>query len=660
MKLKRRIFSVFAFALAASANSFAHAETSYTSLITFGDSLTDGGSYSSNVIAGSGGLLPSGIHYRFTTNFLDGSARTWAEYLAASMGLQLEPNTIDGVFNLSGSAGTNYAQGGAQVTVDPGLSSAPGAPARSVEKQIDAFLAVNPQLHSSQLFVLWAGANDLFHANPSAHGVDIATAAVDLAGQIQRLKSAGATYIVVNGLPNLGQTPLYSNTFINNLLSSGDPALAAAASTLFNTTLKQSISGKNVIYVDTAKLLGAVVADPVRFGFNPVAGTVPYGLYVANNGSLIYPPGDTTCLTHVLTSLVDPREKAFANSFIFTDPIHPTDAAHALFGQAVFGVLRAVDQKATTLFETSYAIRQQGIDLEPRLSAAALLKGDGMNGELRHVGDNQFWFGGSLGGYQHNSTQLDPDYSANTEAGSVGVDRMITSDALLGAAFSYSMGHSTFGNDVETYDSRLSLATLYGTAFLARHLYVNASLQYGDLSLRNIQRTVALGATSITSSGSTAGTYKAARIGLGYENSYGSWSCNPSISLTAARTLIKGYTESDTPVSLAYGDAEYNSNIVTFAISCRMNGSKDRWLPAIRLGVDHDLDQSPMTVGIGPDNSLIATLPIDKPMRTFYNASVGVQRIMNAGTVSISLAGSAGSDFTDRSYMLSARYTIPF
>jgi hypothetical protein len=83
MKLKRRIISVFAFALAASANSFAHAETSYTSLITFGDSLTDGGSYSANVIAGSGGLLPSGIQYRFKTNFLDGSARTWAEYLAS-------------------------------------------------------------------------------------------------------------------------------------------------------------------------------------------------------------------------------------------------------------------------------------------------------------------------------------------------------------------------------------------------------------------------------------------------------------------------------------------------------------------------------------------------------------------------------------------------
>jgi hypothetical protein len=83
MKLKRKILSVAAFALATSANNFAHAKTSFNSLITFGDSLTDGGSCSANVIAGSGGLLPSGIHYKFSTNFLDGSARTWAEYLAS-------------------------------------------------------------------------------------------------------------------------------------------------------------------------------------------------------------------------------------------------------------------------------------------------------------------------------------------------------------------------------------------------------------------------------------------------------------------------------------------------------------------------------------------------------------------------------------------------
>ena len=63
--------------------SYADSSTSFNRLITLGDSLTDGGSYSGLPIFQSGGLAPN-IKYKFTTNFSDGSAKVWAEYFAQS------------------------------------------------------------------------------------------------------------------------------------------------------------------------------------------------------------------------------------------------------------------------------------------------------------------------------------------------------------------------------------------------------------------------------------------------------------------------------------------------------------------------------------------------------------------------------------------------
>lgn len=652
MKFKKSVLSFASMALLSSGHVFADASTPFTSLVTFGDSLTDGGAYTSTMLYGG---APSGLRYKFTTNYTDGSAKVWAEYLAASMGLTLAPNTVNtltGTFITNGTGGTNYAQGGAQVSTDPAADYQPGFPAYSVKSQVDAFLTSNPKLNSSELFVLWAGANDVLNANPSSAAADVVQASGDLAAQIQRLKSAGATYIVVNGLPNIGQTPAFTNT---NLQHTAYAASMTALSSLFNSTLKQDIQGMNVIYIDTAKLLNAVINDPTRFGFNAQAGAVPYGLYVYQQSG----GTDSSCLTSAITCIVSPTAKAVANTFIFTDGIHPTDAAHAIFGQAAYGVLRAVGQQTTMLFAPSYAIRQHGIDLEPRLSPAALLKSDGLVRELRPVGDTQFWFGGSAGHFTNSASQVAASYSANTQLGSLGIDRMVTQNALLGAAFSYSMGQSSFGGGSGDYKSTLNLGTLYGTAFLSQHFYANATLQYGDMTFKDINRTVVLGPTSITSSGRTNGNYEAARIGLGYIDTYASWSISPSFSLTTSRTRVNGYSENDTAVSLAYGDAQYRSTFATWAISGRMNGAKDEWLPAFRLAVDRDLNNSSMTIGVGPDSSLIAKLPIDKPMKTFYNASVGAQRITDSGTWSVGVTATAGEALSTKGYSLSVGYKLP-
>jgi outer membrane autotransporter protein len=350
--------------------------------------------------------------------------------------------------------------------------------------------------------------------------------------------------------------------------------------------------------------------------------------------------------------------KAVANSYLFTDIGHPTDAAHLIYSQLDFSVIQSVGQQASMLFAPSYAVRQANSDIEPHLSSLALMRGANLNTDTRPLGDNQFWFSGGSNGFDSNSNQITPSFSSHTTTGTIGLDRMIASNALLGGAFSYSNGHSKFGSGSGEYDSHLSLGSLYATVSLSNNFYMNSTLQYGDIRQDRIYRTVFLGPTSITSIGKTSGSYEAIRIGFGHIDNYGSWSITPSVSISLAKTKLKAYSESETPVSLAYGDASYKSNFGTFAIAAQMNGSKDVWLPFFKMSIDRDRSNKPMTVGVGPDSSLIANISIDKPIRTFYTGNAGIQRIFDGGSLSIQGSATAGSALSNKGYGLSATYKL--
>lgn len=73
---------------------------------------------------------------------------------------------------------------------------------------------------------------------------------------MNRLKAAGAIDIIVNTLPNMGQT---------SRANSAGPDTVTLAKNLsvdvFNATLKQALRGGNVIIVDSAKILNTVISS---------------------------------------------------------------------------------------------------------------------------------------------------------------------------------------------------------------------------------------------------------------------------------------------------------------------------------------------------------------------------------------------------------------
>jgi phospholipase/lecithinase/hemolysin len=312
-------------------------------LVVFGDSLSDGGAYTAWAsFAASGAnrmtgatplaMLAAAAPYggKFTTN----PGKVWVENLATAVGYDLKPANLMGggqpSMNLSlqqlggCTTCTNYAQGGARVSLQPGIGNTgttanPSNPAAAqigfagnsagaavaanpvllgaanadyavsnaflgastlpVKQQIDQHLAstfvTNGNFASTDLVIVLAGANDVFTQaglagagaiTATAAGQAVGLAAGELAAQVARLKAAGAKHVLVVGLPDMGVTPYGIG---NGAATAG--ALTSLSQSAFNPTLKAGLASvPGVAYLDPVPLFNAVVANPSSYGFTKV------------------------------------------------------------------------------------------------------------------------------------------------------------------------------------------------------------------------------------------------------------------------------------------------------------------------------------------------------------------------------------------------------
>lgn len=329
------------------ANTTVGAQTNVSGIrrvVVFGDSLSDGGAYSVWATAAASGavqfkgatgatplqMLAAAAPYggKFTTN----PGTVWVENLAATVGYDLKPANLMGggqaSMNLSlpqlgGCATcTNYAQGGARVTLQPGIGNKGttanppnvavsaagfagnnageavsdtavlvgvatadyavtntflGAATLPVKQQIDQHLASTyapaGQFAATDLVIVLAGANDVFTQaglaatiGAQAAGQAVGAAAGELVAQIARIKAAGAKHVLVVGLPDMGVTPA---GVAQGAVAAG--ALTQLSRSVFNATLTGGLASvPGVAYLDPAPLFSEVVANPTKFGFTKV------------------------------------------------------------------------------------------------------------------------------------------------------------------------------------------------------------------------------------------------------------------------------------------------------------------------------------------------------------------------------------------------------
>jgi phospholipase/lecithinase/hemolysin len=283
-------------------------------VVSFGDSLSDVGTYAPIASAVGGG--------RFTTN----PGQVWTQNVAQYYGDTLSAAyTIDLTHELKAQGGFGYAEGGATVATPANqndfLTDVIGNVEMPVNQQVSSYLSAHGSFNANQLVLVWAGANDVLRAGtPPAATTTVETAATTLAQVVGQIVQGGATHVVVVNLPNIGLSP-------DGLASSDGGANFTQLSELFNSTLTSALQTNGlqskVIEVDAYTWLNGIIANFQANGFS-----------VSNTGQACDPsktPDDTSLLCSPAT-YVSPNAD---QTYMFADGLHPTTHLHALFAQYV-------------------------------------------------------------------------------------------------------------------------------------------------------------------------------------------------------------------------------------------------------------------------------------------------------------------------------------
>ena len=140
----------------------------FTAVVSFGDSLSDVGTYAPATSLAGNGTAPY-IGGKFTTNSATGTL--WVENLATSIGLQVTPAQVGfGTTSVNCPAAavpalantcTAYGQGGARVTDINGIGHANGALTLPVAMQIANHLARFNSFKDTDLILVFGGDNDV-------------------------------------------------------------------------------------------------------------------------------------------------------------------------------------------------------------------------------------------------------------------------------------------------------------------------------------------------------------------------------------------------------------------------------------------------------------------------------------------------------------------
>lgn len=356
------------------------AKGSFTSLVTFGDSLSDQGTYSpATSLTGNG--QPPFFGGKFTTN-IDGNQGTiWVENLATTMGLTVYPAEmgfgassvkcpVKLVVPAAAALCTSYGQGGSRVTDPNGIGRNNGAGALTVPmvKQIANHLAAFGSFKSTDLILVWGGNNDVFvqfgafaaaagviQANAAAGKITadqanrqlydaqtaaqygMKTAAQELTGYVRdQILAKGGKYVAVFNLNDSSQTP-----FGSTLDASARGVLVTLVDT-FNLWLRDGLTGLPVQWVDQNSTGKDVYANPAKYGLvNNAVPTCDAAKISAITGGAVADGSSLFCNATPGMPYNGLRAGANVDTWQFADGVHPTRGGHKLISNFVTSQLKA-------------------------------------------------------------------------------------------------------------------------------------------------------------------------------------------------------------------------------------------------------------------------------------------------------------------------------
>ncbi|MDQ2701578.1 MAG: autotransporter domain-containing protein [Pseudomonadota bacterium] len=534
-----------AVALALAAAPTLAQESPFSQTVFFGDSLTDSGHFRPvliQVVGPNGALIG-----KFTTN----PGLVWSEYLADHYGTDATSDN---------QGGSNYAVGGAWVGTETagGLGAQP-----SLATQVGGYLAsTGGRADPNALYSVWGGANDLFSVTSLAQAPAVIGAAVAAeVGIVGGLKAAGARYVLVANVPDLGLTPAFR--------AGGAPMMAqgTALASAYNDALFAGLAsqGLSVIPVDTFGFLQEVAADPGAYGFSNVT-SAGCSTAVQGGSSLFCSPA----------SYVSPD---VPGGYMFADGVHPTTRTHAMMAELAVSMIDGPRQVAMlphveTVVGRARAERVATRTSQPRDGAQA----DGM----------QWWFDVRADSQRYGDGN---DYDGIGPALTIGVEKA-SGNLVYGGFAGYGQQAMDWGLRRGSFDQ--NDATIGGYAgWRSGSLWLNGQASYSQLGY-DIDREVQLGPVTRVHSGSPDGSNISIGVGAGWDFGEGALRHGPVVSLLSQKIEIDGYAESDAALStaLAYPEQSFDSLIASVGWQLDWAPS-DRIHPYARVTVDREYQEAP-------------------------------------------------------------------
>jgi outer membrane lipase/esterase len=465
----------------------AHAQTAntgFTRLVVFGDSLSDDG----NLAAFNAAPPPP----YFGGRFADGPVYT--ELLG--FGPFGAPGTTTG--------SVNYAFGGARtdtlVAVPPGLAA-----------QFAQFRAAGGSFGPNDLVIAWGGANDIFQTFPTAAsnpatalsvlGGAAVQAAANQAALTRDIIAAGGRTILVGNLPDLGRTPQFAG------LGASAAQLASAGGGVFNSELAARLNAvaaanpsANVILFDTARGLAAITANPAAFGLTNV--TQPCFT------------GTSVCAT--------------PGTYLYWDGVHPT----------------AAGQRITAALATDYLTYDKRGGAATLLSETSLLKREeATDAVFQRLADRELGEGGLFLTVDGGATGLDargfvPGIDMDGYTVRLGGEHGFEGGSMAGVQVSFGRAEAkadSYAFDVETFGAD----AYYG--WRSAGLFVNASVGGGTEKFDDIERRTAV--APVVHTASSRGWNFGGKLQAGTWFDLGALAVSPRAALSAVKAQNDGYTE---------------------------------------------------------------------------------------------------------------------
>ncbi|WP_266170820.1 autotransporter outer membrane beta-barrel domain-containing protein [Dyella subtropica] len=557
--------------------------TDFSKVVVFGDSLSDSGNIAN--------LLGSPVPLRFTTN----PGTTTAENVAATLGHPVSPS-------LSG--GTDFAFGGAGI-----VNNSPGTPAGVplLPQQMQMYLAANGgQADSKALYQVWGGANDVFYLTdpgtglpPAAIAAGAVAAAQTEVGMLSQLKAAGAKYVVVYNLPDIGKTPG---------AAAGGPAGQAGAtqvSLAFNGVLGAGIaqlsnSGLNVIPVNTFALINEVIANPSAYGFTNV--TTP-----ACNGSSVQcgPVGSGLPFSYA---------PGTDKTYLFADDVHPTTAAHAMLGQYVVSLIRAPGQ-ISLLGEAPLAASAA----QTRAIRNEMLA-DSMGSDTR------FFANVDYARQRFDQQSSSPKTTSNNVNLTLGADVRASEHISMGVAMGIGQHNADFAGG-----GGYKLQDVSGLGYVTYHNgggYVGGYANFAQSNFSNIERRITLGPAQRSESGKADGNRLGGGLTGGWWFDVSSLRTGPFANVEWQTVKVNGYSENGSDSTAMWFDRQQRDALIS-TLGWRLQG---HWQagsmmlsPYAEIAWNHDSKADPRSVTAGV-NSMPGSFALTgyTPDKTWGSADLGL------------------------------------